>query len=154
MAPASSAWGGPFAGGSRVAVQAMRPSIALSKLRNDEPDMVPLFTLSFLDLIESELQRASKGLSSSHYLHNVRSGIANIVALIEYDDEIADAADHLIRMAAGYINRHNPVSITVTEQETRADADRFRNALAALGHFRAALERARPNSRVHTLGLR
>jgi hypothetical protein len=115
--------------------------------------MVPMFTLSFLDLIESELKRVAKGLSSSHYLHNVRSGIANIVDLIEYDDEIADAADHLTRMAAGYINRHGAVLVAVAERETHADADRFRTALAALAHFRAALERARPNTRVHTLGL-
>jgi hypothetical protein len=115
--------------------------------------MVPTFTLSFLDLIESELRRASNGLSSSHYLHNVQSGIANIVDLIQYDDEIADAADHLIRMAAGYINRHDAIAVPVGEPEARADTDRFRSALAALGRFRAALERARPNSRVHTLGL-
>ena len=115
--------------------------------------MVPNFTLSFLDLIESELQRASNGLSSSHYLHNVRSGIANIVDLIQYDDEIADAADHLIRMAAGYIDRHAAIAATVGEPEARADADRFRSALAALARFRAALERARPNSRVRILGL-
>ena len=113
--------------------------------------MIPTFTVAFLDLIESELRRASKGLSSSHYLHNVRSGIANIVDLIEYDDGIADAADDLVRMAAGYINRHDAIS--VTEPEARADADRFHTAMAALTHFRAALERARPNSRVHTLGL-
>ncbi len=115
--------------------------------------MVPTFMLSFLDLIESELRRASNGFSSSHYLHNVRSGIANIVDLIEYDDGIADAADHLTRAAASYINRHDAVSVTVTEPEVRADADRFRTALAALVDFRAALERARPNRRVHTLGL-
>ncbi len=115
--------------------------------------MVPTFTLSFLDLIESELRRVSNGLSSSHYLHNVQSGIANIVDLIQYDDEIADAADHLIRMAAGYINRHDAVPVTVSEPEARADADRFRSALAALGHFRTTLERARPNARVHILGL-
>jgi hypothetical protein len=116
-------------------------------------DMLPTFTLAFLDLIESELRRASKGLTSSHYVHNVGSGIANIVDLIEYDDEIVDAADHLTRMAASYINRHDAVSVTATELEARADADRFRTALAALGYFRAALERARPNSRVRTLGL-
>jgi len=115
--------------------------------------MVPNFMLSFLDLIESELRRASKGLTSCHYLHNVGSGIANIVDLIEYDDEIADAADHLTRMAASYINRHDAATIPVTEPETHADTDRFRTALAALAHFRTALERARPNSRVHTLGL-
>ena len=115
--------------------------------------MIPTFTVAFLDLIESELRRASKGLSSSHYLHNVRSGIANIVDLIEYDDGIVDAADHLTRMAASYINRHDAVSIEMIEPETDADADRFRTALAALVLFRAALERARPNSRVHILGL-
>jgi hypothetical protein len=115
--------------------------------------MVPTFTLAFLELIESELQRASRGLASSHYLHNVQSGIANIVDLIEYDDEIADAADHLTRMAASYINRRGAVSVTATEREARGDADRFRAVLAALVHLRAALERARPNSRVHSLGL-
>ena len=115
--------------------------------------MVPNFMLSFLDLIESELRRASKGLASCHYLHNVGSGIANIVDLIEYGDEIADAADHLTRMATSYINRHDAISVTVTEPEAHADADRLRTVLAALVHFRTALERARPNSRVHTLGL-
>jgi|ERR1700738_4320403 hypothetical protein len=115
--------------------------------------MVPTFMLSFLELIESELRRASKGFTSSHYLHNIRSGIANIVDLIEYDDGIVDAADHLTRTAASYINRHDAVSIKVTESETNADADRFRTALAALVYFRTALERARPNSRVHILGL-
>jgi hypothetical protein len=116
-------------------------------------DMVPTFTLSFLDLMESELRRASKGFTSSHYLHNIRSGIANIVDLIEYDNDIAHAAGHLTRTAANYINGHDAISATVTEPEARADADRFRTALAALVHFRAALELARPNSRVHTLGL-
>src|ERR1700674_5741244 len=116
-------------------------------------DMVPTFTLSFLDLMESELRRASKGLTSSHYLHNIRSGIANIVDLIEYDNDIAQAAGHLTRVATNYINRHDAISAAVTEPEARADADRFRTALAALVHFRAALERARPNSRVHALGL-
>jgi hypothetical protein len=115
--------------------------------------MVPIFTLSFLELIESELRRASNGFTNSHYLHNIRSGIANIVDLIEYDDGIADAADHLTRMAASYINRHDAVSIPVAEPETHADADRFRTALAALLQFRTTLERARPNSRVHILGL-
>jgi len=115
--------------------------------------MVPTFTLSFLDLIESVLGQASRGIASSHHLHNVRSGIANIIDLLQYDGEIADAAGHLIRVAASYIDRHDAISIAGTEQETDADADRFRAALAALVAFRATLERARPNARVHTLGL-
>jgi hypothetical protein len=90
--------------------------------------MTPSFALPFLDLIESELQRASKGLSSSHYLHNIRSGIANIVDLIEYDRKIADAADHLVRMAASYIDRRDAVSITIAGPEAQADADRFHGA--------------------------
>jgi hypothetical protein len=112
--------------------------------------MVPTFTLCFLDLIESELRQASKGVASSHHVHNVQSGIANIVDLLEYDGGIADAAGHLTRMAASYINRHN---VAVPEREADADADRLRAALAALANFRSTLERARPNSRVHVLGL-
>ena len=56
-------------------------------------------------------------------------------------------------MAASYINRYDAISIAVAERETHADADRFRAAIAALVGFRAALDRAPPNSRVHILGL-
>ena len=115
--------------------------------------MVPTFTLGFLDLIENVLRQASKGIASSHHLHNVQSGIANILDLLQYDDGIADAAGQLTRMAASYINRHNLVPVVITDKETDGDADRLRAAFAALAHFRSTLEGAQPNRRVHTLGL-
>src|SRR5260370_12875805 len=71
-------------------------------------DMVPTFTLAFLDLIESELRRASKGLTSSHYLHNVGSGIANHVSLIEKDDKINSLPAHTPRLAQRHNNHHPP----------------------------------------------
>jgi hypothetical protein len=115
--------------------------------------MVPTFANGFVDLIKMTLLEASRGIASSHHLHNVRAGIANILSLLEYDAEIGAAADRLAQTAASYINRHDIVSATMTEQERRADADRLGIAQDAFAAFRASLERARPSSRVRRLGL-
>jgi hypothetical protein len=116
-------------------------------------DMIPTFTNDFVDLIKRALQEASKGIANSHHLHNVRAGIANILSLLEYDAEIGAAADRLTQTAASYLNSHDIVSLTMTEQERRADADRFGVAQDALAAFRTSLEHARPSSRVRRLGL-
>jgi hypothetical protein len=116
-------------------------------------DMIPTFAESFVDLIERALLEASRGIASSHHLHNVRAGIANIVSLLEYDAEIGAAADRLTQTAASYINRHDTVSTTMTERERHADADRFGTAQHAVVVFRASLEHGRPSSRVRRLGL-
>jgi hypothetical protein len=113
--------------------------------------VLPTFALGFLDLIATELREASEGIASSHHLHNVESGIANILDLLEFDPAIAGAAEHLARMAANYINRHDLVS--VVEQASQADADRLRAAVAALSAFRTTLDRGRPNLRVRRLRL-
>jgi hypothetical protein len=115
--------------------------------------VLPTFAVNFLDLIFTELQQASKGIASAHHVHNVQSGIANILALLEHNDEIADAADRLDRVAARYINCHAILPIPGDELEAGADAARLSAALAALDAFCAVLERARPNSRVRVLGL-
>jgi hypothetical protein len=113
--------------------------------------MVPTFANGFVDLIKMTLLEASKGVASLHHLHNVSAGIANILSLLEYDAEIGAAADRLARTSASYINRH--ISTTMTDQEQRADADRFDIVEEAFAAFRASLERAQPNSRVRRLGL-
>jgi hypothetical protein len=115
--------------------------------------VLPTFAVNFIDLIFTELQQASKGAASPHHVHNVQSGIANILALLEHNDEIADAADRLGRVATRYINRHTILPITGGELETSADAARLSAALAALEAFCVVLEGARPNSRVRVLGL-
>jgi len=99
------------------------------------------------------LLEASRGIASSHHLHNVRAGIANILSLLEYDDEIGNAANRLTETAANYLNRHDIASTTLTEPEKRADAERFGVVQDALATFGASLEHARPSSRVRTLGL-
>jgi hypothetical protein len=116
-------------------------------------DMVPAFANGSVDVIKMALQEASKGVASSHHLHNVCAGIANILSLLEYDAEISGAADRLAQTAAGYINRHEIALNATTEQERRADADRFGVVQDAFAAFRASLERARPSSRMHRLGL-
>jgi hypothetical protein len=115
--------------------------------------MIPTFTNDFVDLIKRTLLEASRGIASSHHLHNVRAGIANILSLLEYDAAIGAAADRLTQTAASYIDHHDILSPTMTEQERRADADRFGMAQDAFAAFRASLERARPSSRVRALGL-
>lgn len=115
--------------------------------------MIPAFANGFVDLIKAALLDASKGIASSHHLHNVRAGIANILSLLEYDAEIGAAADRLAQTAASYINRHDAVSTTMTEHELRADADRLGIAQHALAAFLASLQRAQPSSRVRRLGL-
>jgi hypothetical protein len=116
-------------------------------------DMAPTFTKGFVELIKDVLSEASRGVASSHHFHNVRAGIANILSLLEYDNEIGEAANRLTQTAANYLNRHDIASATVTEQERRADADRFGIVQDALAAFGASLERARPSARVRTLGL-
>jgi hypothetical protein len=116
-------------------------------------EMVPPFANGFVDLIKRALLEASRGIASSHHLHNVRAGIANILSLLEHDDEIGAAADRLTQTAANYLNRHDIGLTIMTEQERRADVARFDVAQDALAAFRASLERARPSSRVRTLGL-
>ena len=115
--------------------------------------MIPPFTTGFMDLIKRVLLEASRGVESSHHVHNIQVGVANIRALLKYDVEIDAAADRLTQMAALYLNRHNVAATTMTEQERRADADRFGAAQDALAAFRGSLARGRPNSRVRTLGL-
>jgi len=115
--------------------------------------MAPTFTTGFVELIKGVLSEASSGIASSHHFHNVRAGIANILSLLEYDNEIGEAANRLTQTAADYLNRHDIPSVTLTDQERRADADRFGIVQDALGAFGASLERARPSSRVRTLGL-
>ena len=67
--------------------------------------MVPTFTAGFVDLIKRVLLEASKGIASSHHVHNVQAGIANILCLLQYDGEIGAAAERLTQTAANYLNR-------------------------------------------------
>ena len=116
--------------------------------------MATAFTAGFLGSIKRVLVDASTGIASSHHVHNVQAGIANILSLLQYDDEIEAAAARLNQTAANYLNRHGIASTTTIEQERCADIDRFGAAQDSLAAFRAALERGQPNSRVRTLGLR
>src|SRR5437763_804276 len=94
--------------------------------------MIPPFTTGFLDLLKRVLPEGSKGVKSSHHVHNIQVGVANIRALLKYDAEIDAAADHVTQMAALYLNRHDVAATAMTEQERRADGDRFGAAQDAL----------------------
>ena len=112
--------------------------------------MLAAHTASFLKLIDTVLDDISRGVASGHHLHNVRCGIENILALLEYSDELVEKADQLSRRAADYITCRG-LATTKIGDRTIDDVDRLRVAREALAGFRSAVEHSRPNPRVRTL---
>ena len=115
--------------------------------------MLSAHIASFLKLIGAQLEETSLGLHSVHHVHNIDCGIANILSLLEPNNEVAEKADQLTLKASSYISRHHLASVRVSDEAGNEDTDRFHAAQAALAGFRFAVERSRPNSRVRTLGL-
>jgi hypothetical protein len=114
--------------------------------------MLAAHTASFLKLIDTVLDDISRGVASGHHLHNVRCGIENILALLEYNNELVEKADQLSRRAGDYI-AYRGLATSKIRAWTIEDVDRLRIAREALAGFRSAVEQSRPNSRVRTLGL-
>jgi hypothetical protein len=114
--------------------------------------MPATYTVSFLKLIDTVFDDVSHGVASGHHFHNVRCGIENILALLEYSHELVEKADQLSRRAGDYIT-YRGVATSQRDQMTGDDVDRLRIAREALDGFRSAVEHGRPNSRVRTLGL-
>jgi len=115
--------------------------------------MLNAHTASFLKLIDTVLEDITRGVASRHHLHNVHCGIENIVALLEYNDELVDKADQLSRRARDYITYRDLVTSKINEGTIGEDDNRLRIAREALAGFSSAVEHSRPNSRVRTLGL-
>ena len=115
--------------------------------------MLSAHITSFLNLINTQLEETSRGVTSSHHFHNVQCGIENILSLIEYNNEVVQKADQLSRRASSYITRHDLISSNMSDGDVSEDADRLRATYEALAGFRFAVEHSQPNSRVRTLGL-
>jgi hypothetical protein len=115
--------------------------------------MLNAHTASFLKLIDTVLEDITRGVASRHHLHNVRCGIENIVALLEYNDDLVDKADQLSRRASDYITYRDLVTSKISEGSIGEDDSRLRIAREAFAGFSSAVEHSRPNSRVRTLGL-
>ena len=123
------------------------------KIRGKEPVMLSAHISSFLKLINSVLDDISGGIASSHHLHNVRCGIANILGLLEYNDELVQKADQLTRRAGDYITYHDLLTARDSDRSQAEDVNRLHIAREALAAFRSAVEQGQPNPRVRTLGL-
>ena len=115
--------------------------------------MLSAHLASFLELIGTQLDETSRGITSSHHFHNVQCGIENILSLLEYNNDVAEKADQLSRRASVYITRHGLISSKMGSKDIDEDAGRLRDTYEALSRFRLAVERSQPNSRVRTLGL-
>jgi hypothetical protein len=115
--------------------------------------MLSAHITSFLKLISAQLEETSRGVISFHHFHNVQCGIANILSLLEYDNDVVERADQLSRRASNYITRHDLISSKVRDGDISEDTDRLHAAHEALAGFRFAVEHSRPKSRVRTLGL-
>jgi hypothetical protein len=113
--------------------------------------MLSAHITSFLKLIDTQLEEASRGVSSSHHFHNVQCGIENILSLLEYNNDVVEAK--LSHRASNYITRHGLISSKISDKDISEDADRLRATYEALAGFRLAVEHSRPNSSVRTLGL-
>jgi hypothetical protein len=115
--------------------------------------MLSAHIASFLKLIGAQLEETSRGVTNIHHVHNVQCGIANILSLLQHNNDIVEKADQLSRRAFSYITRHEPALSTVCYGYLGEDADRLHAAHEALAGFRFAVENSQPNSRVRTLGL-
>jgi hypothetical protein len=115
--------------------------------------MLSAHITSFLKLISAQLEETSRGIRSIHHFHNVQCGIANILSLLENNNDVVEKADQLSRRASSYITGHDLVSSTARDVDISEDAHRLQAVHAALAGFRLAVEHSRPNARVHALGL-
>ena len=115
--------------------------------------MLSAHIASFSKLIGAQLEETSRGIPSIHHFHNVQCEIANILSLLEYNNNVVEKADQLAIRASSYITRHDQISAKGRDGDISEDADRLHAAHAALAGFRFAVEHSRPNSRVRTLGL-
>jgi hypothetical protein len=106
-----------------------------------------------LNLINAQLEETSRGISSNHHFHNVQCGIANILSLLKYSNDVGEKADQLSRTASNYIAGHAVIPSKITEGNITEDADRLNAARETLAGFRFAVEHSQPNARVRTLGL-
>jgi hypothetical protein len=120
-------------------------------IRESGGPMLSAHITSFLKLISAQLEETSRGVTNSHHVHNVQCGIQNILSLLEYNNDVIESADRLLRRASSYIAHHEPSSRKMGD--VSEDADRLRAAQDALAGFRSVVERSRPNARVRTLGL-
>ena len=111
--------------------------------------MLSAHITSFLNLIGAQLEETSRGISSNHHFHNVQCGIANILSLLKYNNDVGEKADQLSRTASNYITHHD----VIRAGDVTGDADRLHAAREALAGFRFAVEHSQPNARVRTLGL-
>ncbi len=115
--------------------------------------MLTTHTASFLKFIDTVLEDISRGIASRHHLHNVRCGIENILALLEYNNEVDDKADQLSRRARDYITYRDLLASKGVDGTSADDVDRLRIVREALDGFRSAVEHSQPNPRVRALGL-
>jgi hypothetical protein len=115
--------------------------------------MLSAHVTSFFNLISAQLEETSQGVISNHHVHNVRCGIANILCLLEFTNDVDEKADQLSRTASNYIANHDASSSKIDEPDIIKDVDRLNAARAALAGFRLAVEHSQPNARVRILGL-
>jgi hypothetical protein len=118
-----------------------------------EDHMLGAHTASFLKLINATLEDTSRGVASSHHLHNVRCGVENIMSLLEFNNDVVEKAERLSRRARDYITYHDLVTSKISGVTIGEEVDRLRAARDALADFRSAVEQSQPNSRVRKLGL-
>src|SRR5260370_17492625 len=105
--------------------------------------MLAAHTASFLKLIDTVLDDISRGVVSGHHLHNVRCGIENILALLEYNNALVEKSDQLSRRAGDYIT-YCGLATSKIRDRTIEDVDPLPIPRDALAHSSPAIAQSRP----------
>ena len=66
--------------------------------------MLSAHIASFLKLIGAQLEETSHGLHSVHHVHNIECGIANILSLLEPNNEVCRKSNQRPLKASSYIS--------------------------------------------------
>jgi hypothetical protein len=130
--------------------QATHPAMVL-KMISQAP--VPSFVEEPLRAISTKLEATQSGSFTRADLMQVGSAIKRILAKVEHDRAIEQAADHLYARARDYVEARNPLRGRAKGSFGRRSHDCVDAVYEALEGFRQALGNARPSQLARDLGL-
>ncbi len=115
--------------------------------------LVPSFLEEPLRAISTRLEEMQSGSFTRAHLTQLGGAIKCILAKVEHDRAIEQAADHLYARAKDYVEARNSLRGLAKGSFRRRGHESMRAVYEALEDFRQALQNARPNKLAQDLGL-